>query len=122
MASILIIDDSEIIRSLLTDYLSEKGHRVDQAVNGADGVERALAKDYHLVFCDIHMPKKNGYETYKAVRAQKPWLPFIMTDSLPDYLAEAATQHGASACLTKPFDLDQVSALLDTLLRPEHQP
>ncbi len=108
MVRVLVIDDSAVIRNLLQEYLTDLGFEVDLARDGDEGVTRALAGDYAAVFCDIHMPKKNGYQVYREVSAQKPNLLFIMTDSLPGLLAEMARQEGAHRCLAKPFDLEQV--------------
>jgi CheY-like chemotaxis protein len=120
---ILVIDDSEVIRDLLQEYLSDLGFTVHLALDGQEGVEKALADDYLAIFCDIHMPKKNGYEVYRAVSTKKPELTFIMTDSLPDELAEMAQKEGAQYCLTKPFDLNQIKELLQSLLSatPNHE-
>jgi CheY-like chemotaxis protein len=116
MLNILVIDDSEVIRRLLSDYLSELGYTVEVAVDGLDGIDKALKNDYRAVFCDMHMPKKNGYEVYTTVSAEKPQLPFIMTDSLPDHLAEMAQRSGARACLRKPFDLVEVRKTIEEIL------
>ncbi len=116
MANILIVDDSKIIRDLLSEYLMDQGHRVDEAVDGQDGIDKALSGDYAVVFCDIHMPKKNGYQVFTEVSTVKPELRFIMTDSLPDELARMAEAAGACSCLTKPFDLDGVFETLKQVL------
>jgi DNA-binding response OmpR family regulator len=114
MPKVLIIDDSRIIRDLLCDFLTEQGYEVDTAEDGLDGIIQATDTDYDIVFCDIHMPRRNGFQVYCEVSAQKPNTVFIMTDSLPDELAEKAKNAGAFTILTKPFDLDQVR---DTLAR-----
>lgn len=116
MVKVLVIDNSEVIRNLLTEYLTDLGYVVENAVNGLDGIEKALSGDYDVVICDIHMPKRNGYQVFSKVSGQKPNLPFIMTDSLPDTLAERAVNEGAYACLSKPFNLDQVKKTMDQLL------
>ncbi|HWR82637.1 MAG TPA: response regulator [Candidatus Deferrimicrobium sp.] len=116
MSKILVVDDSEVIRNLLRDYLADMGHTVDLAHDGQEGIEQALANDYSVVFCDIHMPKKNGYQVFREVSARKPDLFFVMTDSLPGPLAEMARQEGAHCCLTKPFDLKQVQQTLEQIL------
>ena len=108
MLNILVVDDSEVIRRLLNDYLTELGHRVDLAFDGQEGIDRALESEYHLIICDIHMPRKNGYQVYTEVSESKPETAFIMTDSLPDELAELAQKAGACCCLKKPFDLIEV--------------
>lgn len=122
MARILIVDDSEIIRNLLTEYLSDQGHEVDTAIDGQKGIDRALEGDFDIILCDIHMPRKNGYQVFTEVNAAKPASRFIMTDSLPDELAEMAQEAGAYGCLTKPFDLDEVTRTIDQILSPAKTP
>lgn len=118
MADILIVDDSQLIRNLLTEYLSEKGFTTDTAIDGQQGIEKALTGKYRLVICDIHMPRKNGYEVFTTVRREFPSLNFIMTDSLPDHLAEQAQSEGAIGCLQKPFDLNELLRIVEKLLTP----
>ncbi|MDF1544104.1 MAG: response regulator [bacterium] len=115
MARILIVDNCEIIRNLLTDFLEELGHTVETAIHGQDGIDKALNNEYDAVFCDIHMPKKNGYQVYVEVSGKKAALPFIMTDSLPDDLANMAVSRGAHTCLSKPFTLEQVRTALSEI-------
>ena len=62
VAKILIIDDSAVIRDLLTEFLSESGHLVDSAVDGVEGLQKAASGDYDLCICDVHLPKMNGYQ------------------------------------------------------------
>ena len=117
MARILIIDDSIIIRNLLDEYLSDLGHETGLAVDGQDGIDQAIAGDYVIAICDIHMPKRNGYQVFREVRDARPEIAFVMTDSLPDELAERAKAEGAYAILTKPFDLHQVRSTIERLLQ-----
>lgn len=116
MARILVIDDSEVIRNLLEEYLTDSGYEVDLACDGQEGIEKALTGDYQVVFCDIHMPRRNGYQVFTEVSKKRPEMFFVMTDSLPDQLAEMAQNAGAQCCLTKPFDLDQLRRTLESLL------
>lgn len=118
MGKILVIDDSDVIRNLLDELLTDMGWEVDLAEDGSRGIKLALAEDYMVVFCDIHMPRKDGYQVYREVSAQKPELPFIMTDSLPDQLAEMAQAAGANYCLLKPFTLEQVREALRVIKSP----
>lgn len=121
MVKILIIDDSEIIRSLLSEFFSECGYKVDSAIDGLEGIQKALNSEYNLIFCDVHMPKRNGYQVYTEVSSQKPDVKFVMTDSLPDSLADKTIKAGASMILTKPFDLDEVRLTVSRLLEDKHK-
>ena len=122
MARILVIDDSQVIRDLLSDMLADQGHEVQTAAEGMTGASVALREQFDLCICDLHIPKKNGYAIFQEVRAVKPGLPFILTDSLPDHLAEQALSAGADHCLKKPFDLDQLREVLAKVLHTVKTP
>jgi len=122
MARILIIDDSQVIRDLLSEMLADQGHEVRTAADGTVGASTALHGQFDLCICDLHIPKKNGYVIFQEVRAAKPGLPFILTDSLPDHLAEQALNAGAAYCLKKPFDLDQLREILGKVLQTVKTP
>lgn len=116
MARILVIDDSQIIRDLLTDFLGDMGHQVETAVDGAAGLERLRATDWDLCICDLHMPKRNGLQIFEAARTERPYLQFIFTDSLPDELHQKISDCSEFACLRKPFDLHQLRETLSKVL------
>ncbi len=118
MARILIIDDSIVIKNLLTEFLAEEGHDVDSTSESEEGIQMALNNDYALCICDIHLPTKSGYDVFCEVSAKKPDLNFLLTDSLPDHLSEKAQEAGAYWYLKKPFDLDQLREVLGQLLKP----
>jgi CheY-like chemotaxis protein len=116
MARILVIDDSAIIRALLTDFLGEQGHSVECAVDGAQGLEMARAGDYDLCFCDLHLPKKNGFQILTELGEDRGSMQFVFTDSLPDELFEQIQASTDFTCLRKPFDLDQLRRTLAQVL------
>ena len=57
MASILVIDDERAIRNVLKEILSSEGYKVDEAIDGEEGLRKFLAGSFDLVLCDIKMPK-----------------------------------------------------------------
>jgi CheY-like chemotaxis protein len=116
MARILVIDDSKIIRDLLVDFLADEGHTVKAIGDSVEGVREAIGGDYEICFCDLHIPRKNGYQVFCEVSAVRPELKFIFTDSLPDHLCQQAIQASSSYCLRKPFDLEQLRTILNTVV------
>ena len=116
MARILVIDDSNVMRTLLREFLESEGHDVDLAVNGEEGIKMALTGDYLMTFCDLHMPRGNGLQVYETVSNQKPQLNFIFTDSMPDASTEQLATSGRFIVLRKPFDLQQLRNVLKTLI------
>ena len=112
---VLLIDDSEIIRNLLSDYLTDSGFQVDISVDGQDGIDKALANNYDLIICDTHMPKKNGNQVFEEVTKHKPDVKFIMTNSLPDKLVQQTCRGDTFCVLNKPFDLDEVKDTINKI-------
>jgi CheY-like chemotaxis protein len=115
MARILVVDDAGVMRNLLREFLSAEGHEVDTAVDGEEGIAKALSGDYRLVFCDLHMPRKNGYQVYEQVSLKRPEVRFVFTDSMPDLFSEQLAQSGRFFILRKPFDLQQIRSVLASL-------
>jgi CheY-like chemotaxis protein len=113
---ILVVDDTPVIRSLLEELLVSEGYEVVCAPDGLEALEIIGNDRVDLVFCDIHMPRKNGFDTLKESKSIDPDLLFVMTDSLPDELAEAAQQHGAISCVSKPFEIEEIR---ETMRRAE---
>ena len=107
MAKILLIDDEENARVLTAQFLELAGHRVVTAENGIQGHERALESAFDLVITDIIMPEKEGFETIKDLKRERPDLPILAISGggviQSDELLEMAVSMGASAGLSKPF-------------------
>ena len=118
MARILIIDDSAVMRNLMSDFLSDAGHLVDLAEDGDVGLRKALENDYDICICDMHMPKLNGYDVLTAIMPEKPNMHLVFTDSLPDHLSQKVQEAGDFVALRKPFELEQLRQILDEMLKP----
>ena len=116
VAKILIIDDSAVIRNLLTEFLGESGHLVDSAVDGTEGLKKALNGDYDLCICDVHLPKMNGHQLLMRLGKARGQMQFIFTDSLPDELADQIYKTTGFTCLKKPFDLHQLTEIVTRAL------
>lgn len=116
MARILVVDDSAVIRDLLIDFLSEIDHQVDSAMDGAEGLEKARTGDYDLCICDLHLPRKNGYQLFTELGSDRGAMQFVFTDSLPDDLAEQVQENTGFAYLLKPFDLQEVREVVEQAL------
>lgn len=109
---VLVIDDEEVMRNLLTDVLSDKGCEVTAVANGAEAVARVKEKAFDLVFSDVHMPEMNGVETVKAIKKIRPETVMVMMDSYPDHLLSQAQEAGAITCLHKPFNIKDVVTIV----------
>jgi len=114
--SVLIVDDTPVIREFLKEFFDDSGFDADTAENGQEGLSMALKKDYALVLSDVHMPVMSGLDLVVNLRNTKPDLPIIMMDSLPSKHARQATESGAQGCLSKPFDLDELRVMVERIM------
>jgi DNA-binding response OmpR family regulator len=118
LETVLIIDDSVDLVSLLTDILSLEGYRVTYAHNGRDGLELALATEPDLIMLDMHMPLMNGLETLERLRAADKKIPVIfMTRFGTAEMAVRAFRLGVYHYLDKPFDIEEVQKTVADALR-----
>ena len=116
MAHILVIDDEAAIRGNLTRFLRLEGHRISEAGDGNDGLALALGADApDLILCDVMMPGRTGFEVLAALQAQPGWrrVPFVfLSASAETERLQQALNDGATAYITKPFNLQRLRDLL----------
>ncbi|WP_343631850.1 sigma-54 dependent transcriptional regulator [Fluviicola sp.] len=109
MAKILIIDDERAIRRALREILEFEDFQVDEAENGAEGLEKAKNTLYDIIFCDIKMPQMDGMEVLDALNAQKIDSPVIMISGHGNIeTAVDAIKKGAFDFIEKPLDLNRI--------------
>jgi DNA-binding response OmpR family regulator len=131
MPSVLVIDDEPEVRDSIRQVLTRVGFDVATADNGVTGAEDYFSRPADVVIIDIIMPRNNGVEVIKKIRASFPGArilaitgggnfgPFgykpgaIVTDA---YLAHA-TESGADAVMKKPFRRSELIALVRSLVR-----
>lgn len=118
--TLLVVDDNEMNRDMLSRRLARKGHTVDVAEGGVQALSMVEETDYDVVLLDIMMPGIDGYETLERIRADRDSgdLPVIMAtakDASEDVVA--ALRLGANDYVTKPFDFPVVLARVNTQLQ-----
>ena len=105
--SILVVDDNEINRDLLSRYLERQGHTVRVAHNGRQALEMIATGAFDLVLLDIMMPELNGYQVLQHLKHSETWrdLPVIMISALDEIdSAVRCIELGAEDYLRKPFN------------------
>jgi DNA-binding NtrC family response regulator len=109
MSRILIIDDERAIRRTLREILEFEEFEVDEAENGKEGLEKALAKAYDIIFCDIKMPILDGMEVLEELVKAKSESPIIMISGHGNIdTAVQAIKKGAFDFIEKPLDLNRI--------------
>ncbi len=117
MASILIIDDEKAIRKTLAEILSYEGYKIDEAVDGEEGLKKFGEKIYDVVLCDIKMPKVDGIEFLEKARDMNPDVPVIMISGHGNVdTAVEAVKKGAFDYISKPPDLNRLLITLRNAL------
>ncbi len=110
-SKVLVIDDSNTIRRSAEIFLKQGGHEVMLAEDGFDAL--AKVSDYHpdLIFCDILMPRLDGYQTCAIIKRNPKFsgVPIVMLSSKDGVFDKARGRMvGAQDYLTKPFTKDQL--------------
>lgn len=123
MKRILVIDDEELIRSFLTDLLTEEGYEVMTAGDGAEGLALFELHSVDLVITDIVMPVKDGLDTILELKKKVPELPVIAISAggnIPKerYLAVASYMKNTKT-LAKPFTRDEMLQAVKEHLDPD---
>ena len=109
MAKILVIDDERAIRRALREILEFEEFEVDEAENGKEGLDKAKADNYDVIFCDIKMPEMDGMEVLDGLQKNKVDSPVIMISGHGNVETAVQTiKKGAFDFIEKPLDLNRI--------------
>ena len=115
---ILIVEDDESITLGLEMNLQAEGYEVSVAIDGEEGLRRALDGEVDLLILDVMLPKMNGFEVVKALRARGQTLPVIMLSARGAEMDKVmGLELGAEDYITKPFSLAELLARVKAVLR-----
>jgi DNA-binding response OmpR family regulator len=116
-ATILLVDDEESVQKLLTYPLEQEGFRVLQAGDGEEALRRFEAEHVDLVVLDLMLPRLDGLEVCRRLRAQST-VPIIMLTARDDELDKVVgLELGADDYITKPFSIREFRSRVRALLR-----
>jgi two-component system NtrC family sensor kinase len=118
-AHVLVVDDEERLRNILIDVLTSLGHRVDQAANGTQAMEKLRTGDYDLVMLDLRLPDVDGRGVWRWLGRERPALTgrvVFMTGDTMSGETQQFLQDSGRPVLTKPLSIDRVRAVVDDVL------
>ncbi len=109
-ARIMVVEDQDLTRNALTDFLGSQGHRVDCAAGGQEALEVFEKGKYNLVITNLNMPGMSGIELIKIIRTMdQDTLFIIITGSLDARYSIEALRMGIHDYILKPFDFEDLS-------------
>ena len=117
MDRILVIDDDVELCSLVTEYLEPEGFQVEAVHDGEQGLERALTGDHLLVVLDVMLPKMNGFDVLRRMRATSRMPVLLLTARGEDVDRIVGLEIGADDYLPKPFNPRELVARIRAILR-----
>jgi DNA-binding response OmpR family regulator len=109
---VLVVDDSAVVRRLVTARLEADGHEVAEASDGMEGLEAALAEPPDLVVLDRSMPRMDGFEVCTRLRenpATAEVAILMLTDSSGEQALTEGIERGADDFMSKPFSPRELS-------------
>lgn len=114
---ILVVDDEEALRTVLSTELSSEGYEVSTAADGSEAIDLVKDNTYDLVLLDIKMPNVDGFEVLKYVKGNKPDIKVIMLTGFADLKnAIESKRLGAEDFVSKPYDLVDLLTTIERVL------
>ncbi len=119
---ILVVDDEESIRKVLTTILEEEGYVVDTVKNGGQAIEKSNTRFYNLALIDIRLPDIEGTKLLTAMKETTPKMVKIIVTGYPTlHNAVEAVNKGADAYVLKPFKMENVLQIIREQLKKQHE-
>ncbi|MDQ7778328.1 MAG: sigma-54 dependent transcriptional regulator [Planctomycetota bacterium] len=117
---IMVVDDEEIVRESLSDWLQHAGYGACMAPDGATAIEMARSGNWSAMLVDLKMPQVDGLEVLRQVRSLRPEVPIIIITAYATVdTAVQAMKDGAYDYIVKPFDPEEIGMLLSKIA--QHQ-
>jgi two-component system, OmpR family, alkaline phosphatase synthesis response regulator PhoP len=117
-ARVLLIEDEPGLQLVLTDRLASEGYTVETAGDGDLGLARAVGEPFDVILLDVMLPKRDGLDVAKTLRQQGIQTPILMLTAKGQVVDRVVgLKLGADDYLTKPFEMIELLARMEALLR-----
>ena len=114
---ILVVDDEDALRTVLSAELEGEGYQVNTAADGDEAIKIIGAQQFHLILLDIKMPNVDGFEVLKFVKQHQPATKVIMLTGFADLKnAIESKKLGAEDFVSKPYDLVDLLTTVERVL------
>ncbi len=115
--ALLLVDDDAELCEMMREFFAENGHRLECALNGRDGLARAIEEDYDLVILDVMLPAISGFTLLHQLRRRRGVPVIMLTARTSQQDRIQGLESGADDYLPKPFDPDELLARVRAVLR-----
>lgn len=114
---ILVVDDEDALRTVLSGELVSEGYDVRTAADGDDAISSVQKETFDLVLLDIKMPRMNGFEVLKFIKEKHPKTKVVMLTGFADLKnAIESKKLGAEDFVSKPYDLVDLLTTIERVL------
>ena len=114
--TILIVDDEELIRSVIKEYCKNSGYLTDEASSGKEALKKLKTNDYDLMVLDIMMPEMDGFSMLKEIPNEKKIPTIVLSARGEEYDKLSGFELGIDDYLTKPFSPKELIARIKAIL------
>jgi CheY-like chemotaxis protein len=115
--TILVVDDEDALRTVLSSELTSEGYDVRSAADGDEAIEVLKKEAVDLILLDIKMPRMNGFEVLRHVKKTRPRTKVVMLTAFADLKnAIESKKLGAEDFVSKPYDLVDLLTTIDRVL------
>lgn len=117
-ARILVVDDEDLIHSLMTGLLAKSGHHVTTAEDMKSALDACRRVSFEIVFLDIHLGNDDGIAVFRSIREMIPsaHVVFLSGDPNLDDIWQKVREEGADGCIQKPFDINEIENVVNRIL------
>lgn len=115
---VLIVDDEELIRNVIKEYLKIENYEYDEASNGKEAIDKIKTNDFDIVIMDIMMPIMDGYQAVRKIREFNKTIPVIMLSARnEEYDKLLSFDLGVDDYVTKPFSPKELIARIKAVTK-----
>lgn len=114
---VLIVDDEEMIRAVLREYVEFEGGEADEAQDGMEAVQLCRENDYDVVLMDVMMPRLDGFSAVKEIRKYKQTPVIMLSARSEEYDKLFGFEIGSDDYVTKPFSPKEVMARIHAVMK-----
>ena len=117
MTKLLVVDDEEMIRSVIAEYARFENYECDEAADGMEAVTKAVENNYDAIIMDVMMPRLDGFSAVKEIRKKKDTPIIMLSARVEEYDKLFGFEMGVDDYVTKPFSPKEVMARVNAILK-----